>query len=108
MRPILPYKYFQRNCSVYIFHVKCLACPLDILTNESQLKSFVASTVIGLIYQYFLSYRELASYLLNSDYQRVTFIDNNKEGIFSCFGYLAISLATDAVCYRLKEIVNQR
>eukprot|EP00164_Ancoracysta_twista_P005525 GFYU01007578.1.p1 GENE.GFYU01007578.1~~GFYU01007578.1.p1 ORF type:complete len:466 (+),score=91.68 GFYU01007578.1:98-1495(+) len=42
------------------------------------------------VYQYFLSYEGLTDYVLH--HPRITLIDANKEGIFSCIGYLALFL----------------
>ena len=77
------------------------------LVKDSSSRSFVLSMLIGLVYEYFLKYKNLSGYLLDVGYERVNFIDGNKEGIFSCVGYLAISLATDSVCYKIKAILNK-
>ncbi|CAK9251676.1 unnamed protein product, partial [Sphagnum jensenii] len=90
-----------------IFFVKLLACPFDLFIRKSSLRSFLLSVSIGILYQYFLSQHHYSQYLLDAQYNRVTFVDKNKEGIFSLFGYLAIYFAGEAVCYRLKYLVKQ-
>ena len=64
------------------------------------------SIFIGLIYQYFLSYRNLTEYLFDQN-ARETFIDQNKEGIYSTIGYLSMNFAAEAVCYKLSNILRE-
>jgi hypothetical protein len=50
---------------------------------------------IGLIYQIFLTFFGLEQWLLRSEiYKRNGFIDKNREGIFSLFGYFFIYSAS--------------
>lgn len=64
------------------------------------------SILVGFTYQYFLSYRNLTEYLFDS-YARDTFIDQNKEGIYSTIGYLSMNFAAEAVCYKLSDILRE-
>jgi phosphatidylinositol glycan class W len=91
-----------------IFFVKLFACPFDLVTRRSSSRSFLLSLGIGLAYQYLLSARHYSEYILDRELKRVTFIDQNKEGIFSTIGYLSIYFAGEAVCYRLKHLIKQR
>jgi phosphatidylinositol glycan class W len=49
--------------------------------------------VIGCLYQFILSYCGLREYVLygpDHTFARDTFISANREGLFSCFGYLSL------------------
>ena len=51
---------------------------------------------IGLAYQVCLSQGGLKEYIMlgsAGDYSRIGFVDANREGIFSCIGYLALYFA---------------
>ena len=51
--------------------------------------------LIGLIYQYLLTFAGLEGWLLKSEYGgRHGFVDQNREGIFSLFGYFFIYSAS--------------
>lgn len=53
----------------------------------------IFSGLIGLVYQTMLSYCGLSNYIIlgpNGDNSRDNFISANREGIFSCTGYIAL------------------
>lgn len=67
-----------------VFFVKILSCPLTIITRKSSIRSFFMSMTIGISYQILLSRNNsnLTKILLNNDFnERVTIIQQNKEGI---------------------------
>lgn len=90
-----------------IVFVKLLACPFQIFARGSAFRSLIISLAIAFNYQYFLTNKNLTAYLLNNS-NRDTILNANKEGIFSCAGYLAIYLGSQAICLRLGSILNKK
>ena len=73
------------------------------------------AALLAVIYQYLLSMRGYTSYLLddNRNYPKPIgyiekLIDENKEGVFSSFGYLAIYLGTQSIYYRISFILHDQ
>jgi phosphatidylinositol glycan class W len=87
--------------------VKVLACPFDLIIRKSALRSFMLALILSFYYQYFLSKKNYTAYLLSNG-PRNNLIDANKEGIFSCIGYLAIYLFFQAICLRISSIVKNK
>ena len=85
--------------------IKIIACPFDLFIRKSSVRSFLIALILGFNYQYFLSFKNYTSYML-SNTQRKNLIDANKEGIFSCVGYLAIYLFFQSICLRLSSIIK--
>ncbi|CAF0707712.1 unnamed protein product [Brachionus calyciflorus] len=96
-----------RIITVYLTDYQVLAKICEKITKKSSVKCFILSLTIGLIYQYFLMRNELWLYLLNSSLKRESFIDYNKEGLYSIFGYLAIYLGGEAICHHLNDIQKE-
>jgi phosphatidylinositol glycan class W len=64
--------------------------------------------LIGIGYQYFLSTNMVfLNYLIDSNGPRITLVDNNKEGLFSLFGYMCIYFAGESICYQIKHALNE-
>jgi len=55
--------------------------------------SWLLAVAVISVYQLTLSVLGLNEYILHADAPRAGFIDANREGIFSCCGYLALYLA---------------
>ena len=87
--------------------LKILVCPFQIFIGKSSLRSFMFATIIAFNYQYLLTKKNYTAYLLNNE-NRTSFLDANKEGIYSCIGYLAIYLGSQSVYLRLSNIFNQK
>jgi phosphatidylinositol glycan class W len=85
--------------------IKLLACPFDLFIRKSSIRSFLIALILGFYYQYFLSFKNYTGYML-SNTQRKNLIDANKEGIFSCVGYLSIYLFFQSICLRLRSIIQ--
>ena len=59
-------------------------------------RSGILSLTVGLSYQYFLTGLGMGRKILHGNLEndsREDFFDANREGIFSCFGYLSIYFA---------------
>lgn len=87
--------------------VRLMACIIQIFVKNSSFRSLLIASIIAFYYQYFLTRKNLASYLLSDKRNLSNLIDANKEGIFSCFGYLSIYLASQSVCLRLNSIKDK-
>lgn len=87
--------------------VKLLACPLQTLIRQSAFKSFLIGLMMAFYYQFFLTQKNYTAYLLSNS-KRETFLDANKEGIFSCCGYLSIYLISQGIFLRLSEILRKK
>lgn len=81
-----------------------MAVPFQKIYRKKSLLALFCSIFVASLYQYFLTYGNLSDYLLS--YKRQTFIDKNKEGLFSSIGYLSMFLAGEAICLRLNEILD--
>ncbi len=51
---------------------------------------FLWAALFGGVYQYWLTYHDLQSWLLSTSTPRDDVISANREGIYSLFGYLAL------------------
>lgn len=87
--------------------VKLIACPLQVFIAKSSIRSFLIGAVIAFYYQFFLTKKNYTAYLLN-DFGRKGFVDANKEGIYSCLGYVAIYLCSQAIFLQLSSILNRK
>ena len=87
--------------------VKVIACPLQVLIAKSSIRSFLMGAVIAFYYQFFLTKKNYTAYLIN-DFGRTGFINQNKEGIYSCIGYLAIYLCSQAIFLQLSSILSRK
>jgi phosphatidylinositol glycan class W len=85
--------------------IKLLACPFDLIIRRSSVRSFLIALILGFYYQYFLSFKNYTGYMLSNTHRK-NLIDANKEGIFSCVGYLAIYLFFQSICLRLTSIIR--
>jgi phosphatidylinositol glycan class W len=95
---------YQEHISEYGVHwnffmtlavVKLMATVLAPLVNiiPHRMSNGIVAIAIGILYQYLLSSWGLREYILygpDGTYSRDTLISANREGIFSCFGYLSI------------------
>ena len=63
--------------------------------------------MIGIFYQCLLSANHFSFYILMENVPRTRFIDWNKEGIFSLFGYLSIYFAVESICLIINEIIKK-
>jgi len=88
--------------------VKLIVCPLQIIIKNSALKSILIALIIAVYYQYFLIKKNYTSYLLSNTRDTSDFLDDNKEGIYSCIGYVAIYLASQSICIRLRSLIQKR
>ncbi len=90
-----------------IVAVKCMAVPFKILIRENSIKAFFFALMVAFYYQYFLNAKNLSAYILSDKRNSTSFVDSNKEGIFSCVGYLSIYLGSYSICLALSSIVNK-
>lgn len=86
--------------------VKILASVLEPITKRSSIKTAILSAIISYYYQFFLTKKNFSQYLFTEKRDFNSLIDMNKEGIFSCIGFLAIFLGFKAICLRLNSIVS--
>ena len=77
------------------------------IINKSSLKSFVIGLTIGCFYQFILSEKHLSQHILGEKRDESSLIDLNREGIFSCLGYLSIYLIAQALFLRIDSIISQ-
>ena len=102
------------RCNVHCF-LQVLACPLELIVKWSAMRSFLVAVLLAVYYQYLLTIKNYTSYLLSDGVRHAAWassstlaflVNANKEGLFSCIGYLAIYFAFQAVCMRLMAIVE--
>lgn len=86
--------------------VKILACILEPITKRSPIRTAFLAAIISFYYQFFLTKKNYTQYLFMENRDFNSLIDMNKEGIFSCIGFLAIFLAFKAICLRLNNIIT--
>jgi len=63
--------------------------------------SWLIATAVISIYQFALSMFDLSEYILDVNGKRVGLFEANREGICSCFGYLALYFAGVAISREL-------
>jgi hypothetical protein len=66
--------------------------------------------LIALWYQYLLTTKNYTAYLMDNDdkvNRSASFLNANKEGIFSCIGYLAIYVGSQSICFVLAKHLNE-
>lgn len=85
---------------------KLVSCPFQILIGKSSIRSALFGALIAFYYQFILTKKNYAGYLLGN--RRESLLDANKEGIYSCIGYVAIFLISQAIFLRLSEILRKR
>ncbi|CAF1144421.1 unnamed protein product [Brachionus calyciflorus] len=88
--------------------VKLIVCLIQPFIRNSPVRSLLLASLIGFYYQYFLTRKNYTQYLLSDKRDFTSFVDMNKEGIFSCAGYLAIYLVFQAICLRISQIINNK
>lgn len=90
----------------FIFLKKVLSSIFYIFIQNSAKRAFILSILIGSLYQWLLTYK--TDYILQYDQERKTFIDKNKEGLFSTIGYTSMFFMGESVCYHLKQVLNNQ
>lgn len=70
--------------------------------------AFIFST----LYQYLLTKKNYKNYLLKEynlkEINKLSLIDANKEGIYSCLGYFAIYFAGQSVSYYITSKIKEK
>lgn len=88
--------------------VKILACILEPFTKNSSIRTAFVSAFVSFYYQYFLTKKNFSQYLLIEKRDFNSLVDMNKEGIFSCIGYLGIYLAFKSLCLSLNNLITKK
>lgn len=83
-----------------------MAVPFEVLCRQNSSLAFLSSALVAFFYQYLLSYWKFNNYIMSL--KRDSFLDMNKEGIFSTIGYLSLYLGGYGVYRRLSEIFNAK
>ena len=103
------------NALFTIFLVKVVSTGLQILLKRCPIRTFAAAAILACSYQYMLSVKGYTSYLLDESVashkkpavgQLEKLVEENKEGLFSSIGYLAIYLGTQSIYYQLASIIH--
>ncbi|RNA29710.1 transferring acyl groups [Brachionus plicatilis] len=99
---------FVRYASLKLlgYSVNVFSSFFDIFIKNSAQRAFFLSILIGCFYQWILAYK--TDYLLEYYGQRKTFVDKNKEGLYSTIGYTSMYFLSESVCYHLKKVLNTK
>ena len=93
----------------YIFQFqKLTATIIQPIIKHNYFKSFLIGSFIAGFYQYALSYKHLSKWILHSKRNEASLLDLNREGVFSCLGYTAIYLLSQAIFLKIDSIIKQR
>ena len=90
--------------------IKFLASGFEYYFERNSLRYTITGLVVSFYYQYLLVAKNFTGFLLDNDAQKraTSLLYANKEGLFSCLGYLGIYLISHGLYIQIGNILNEK
>jgi glucosaminylphosphatidylinositol acyltransferase len=92
--------------------VKLVGCVFQVYIKKSSMRAFLVAIAVLATYQNLLSKKNLSNYMLYKlsevQLKNASLIDMNKEGLYSCLGYLALYLFGESMALYIYSKIKEK